>query len=99
HVERYRRKDIKISELIVTEIQPSRQRLSEIVETATAAGLKVTRIPDLTATSSISGSLLIEPRPIQLEDLLGRPEVSADIEGIAHLINGRTVLATGAGGS
>ncbi len=99
HLGRYQRKDIAISELIITEEQPSRQRLSEIVETATAFGLKVTRIPELTARSSVSSISLIEPKPIQLEDLLGRPEVTADIAGIAQLINGRTVLATGAGGS
>jgi|APFEC2959095136_1045048.scaffolds.fasta_scaffold00764_6 FlaA1/EpsC-like NDP-sugar epimerase len=99
HIERFGRKGIKLTELIVTEFHPSRQRLSEIVECATSVGLKVTRIPDLTATSSISSNLLVEPKPIQLEDLLGRPEVHADIHGIAKLINGRTVLATGAGGS
>ena len=99
HVTRLERRGVKISELIITEKNPTRQRLAEILEMATAAGLKVTRLPDLTATSSITANFLLEPKPIQIGDLLGRPEVSADIEGIAHLINGRTVLATGAGGS
>lgn len=99
HIDRFKRKGARITELIVTETNPSRQRLNEIVEKATSVGLTVSRIPDLTATSSISSNLMIEPKKIQLEDLLGRPEVNTDIQGIAKLINGRVVLATGAGGS
>ncbi len=99
HVGRLERGGLKISELVVTEQQPSRQRLNEILEVATGSGLKVTRIPDMTATLSVTSSLLAEPKPIELEDLLGRPEVAPDMESIAHLINGRVVLVTGAGGS
>lgn len=96
---RYDRAGTKIDEIVIAEHQPSRQRLSEIVEQATHLGLKVTRIPDLTITESINGNLLLEPKPIELSDLLGRPEVTADVEGVAHLIANRVVLATGAGGS
>jgi len=99
YVERLDRRGIRISELIVTENQPTRQRLSAILETAAGVGMKVTRIPDMTATSSITSDHLLKPRPIELEDLLGRPETCADLGGIAHLISGRVVLATGAGGS
>ena len=42
---------------------------------------------------------ILEPKAIELGDLLGRPEVVADVQGIAGLINERTVLVTGAGGS
>jgi O-antigen biosynthesis protein WbqV len=96
---RHERAGTKIVELVVAEHQPSRQRLSEIVELATHIGLKVTRIPDLTVTESINSNFLLEPKPIELSDLLGRPEVTSDVEGVAHLINGRVVLATGAAGS
>lgn len=99
YVEKLKRRGIDVSELIVTEYQPSRQRLNEILETAATVGLKVTRLPDITATSSITSSLLVEPKPIEIGDLLGRPEVLPDMEGIAHLIKGRVVLVTGAGGS
>lgn len=99
HMERLARRGLKPTELIVTENRPSRQRLTEILAVAASVGLKVTRIPDMTATSSITSNLLLKPKPIELEDLLGRPQVTADLEGIAQLISGRTVLATGAGGS
>src|SRR5690606_29986148 len=89
HMERLARRGIRPTELIVTENKPSRQRLTEILAVAATVGLKVTRIPDITVTSSITSHLLLKPKPIELEDLLGRPEVTADLDGIARLINGR----------
>lgn len=88
-----------VEEIIVAERAPTRQQLSEIVEQATARGLKVSRLPDLTETASISSTLLFEPKPIELGDLLGRPEVKADTASVARLVRNRVVLVTGAGGS
>jgi FlaA1/EpsC-like NDP-sugar epimerase len=39
------------------------------------------------------------PRKIELEDLLGRQAVELDIDGLAELFLGKTVLVSGAGGS
>jgi FlaA1/EpsC-like NDP-sugar epimerase len=39
------------------------------------------------------------PRRIELEDLLGRAPVQLDVQGLAELFSGQTVLVTGAGGS
>ena len=96
---RFSKDNIKITELVIAENKPSRQRLSEILELATSAGLKVTRLPQVTETASITSNSLLEPKPIELGDLLGRPEVQADVEGVARLVEGKTILATGAGGS
>ena len=90
---------IRLSEIVITEQQPSRQRLSDIVEVATGAGLKVTRMPGLAETSSISADGRLDPKPIDLGDLLGRPEVHANVERVASLLEGRVVPATGASGS
>ncbi|MGQ9524957.1 MAG: polysaccharide biosynthesis protein [Armatimonadota bacterium] len=38
-------------------------------------------------------------RPLQVEDLLTRPEVQIDIDGVARYLKGKRVLITGAGGS
>lgn len=38
-------------------------------------------------------------RQVRLEDLLGRPPVQLDAQGLAGLFSGQTVLVTGAGGS
>ena len=96
---RFAKNDIIITELVIAEHKPSRQRLSELLEVATSAGLKVTRLPEITETASITSNSLFEPKPIELGDLLGRPEVHADVEGVARLVHGKTILATGAGGS
>jgi O-antigen biosynthesis protein WbqV len=90
---------VKLSEIVVTERQPNRQRLSEIVEVATGSGLKVTRMPGLAETAAVSADGLIDPKPIDLGDLLGRPEVETDVKRVASLLEGRVVLATGASGS
>ena len=40
-----------------------------------------------------------EVRPLNIEDLLGRPQASLDRDSMAALIGGRRVLVTGAGGT
>ena len=95
---KFRRNGIEITEIIVTETT-DRIRLGEIVEMAMRLGLKASRLPSVTETSQIPSDGRIEPKPIDLGDLLGRPEVRADLESVAGLINDRVVLATGAGGS
>ncbi len=97
--DRLERTGIRISELIVTEAAPSRQHLGEIVEKTAKLGIKTSLIPDVTETALITSRSLLEPKEIELGDLLERPEVVTDISSIARLINNKTVLATGAGGS
>ena len=89
----------QISELIVTEVAPGRRRLADILAKANACGLKVSRIPDLSEMLTITSDTLVVPRPIELADLLERPEVTAKLENVARLLAGKIVLVTGAGGS
>lgn len=89
----------KVSELIVTEIGPSRQHLAEIVEQTARIGIKPARIPDFTETSLLTSHSILQPKAIELGDLLGRPEVVTDLEGVARLVNNKVILITGAGGS
>src|SRR5690606_32532592 len=88
-----------VSELVVTEVSPSRQRLAHIVGRGNACSIKVSRIPDFTEVSALTSEQLLEPRPIELADLLERPEVNADLDGVARLVKDKVVIATGAGGS
>jgi FlaA1/EpsC-like NDP-sugar epimerase len=98
-VAKFLRQGTKVTELIVTESAPSREQLGEIVELATRLGLKASRIPGVTETSRLTSDGRMELKPIDLGDLLGRPEVKTDLQGVASLVNGKVVLATGAGGS
>lgn len=96
---RLKRQEIEVEELVVTQVAPARRRLAQLLERANALSMKVSRLPDPTDMAQVTSDLLFEPRPIELGDLLERPEVRADLDGVAKLIEGKVVLATGAGGS
>ena len=98
-LQRLAKRGTSVSELIVAEHSASRRRLLELVEIGTAHGLTVSRLPDMTDTAEITNGKILEPKRIELADLLERPEMKADVEGIERLIKGRNVLITGAGGS
>ena len=98
-VGRLRKKGIVISELIDTEMEPDRQHLAEVVEKCGRMHIKASRIPDFRGTSLLTSQSILQPKTIDLGDLLGRPEITADLESVARLVSGRVVLVTGAGGS
>ena len=93
------RKGVDVVELIVADQLLSQAKLGSIVETATGMGIRVLRLPETTHAALVTNTKLMEPKAIELSDLLGRPEVRADMKGVASIINGRIVLVTGAGGS
>src|SRR5690606_29045684 len=83
------------SELIITDPNLSRNRLGEIVDAGPAVGLKVMRLPDRESATVLPSDQLLEPKEIELGDLLGRPEIETDLKGVSAMINGRVVLVTG----
>lgn len=88
-------KGVEIEELAIADHSLDRKEISQLVTLAGDAGLRVSHIPDIIGGKS--GNL--DPRPIELSDLLGRPETAFDILGVTQFIEGKTVLLTGAGGS
>ena len=82
--------------LVLAEPEFRGPRLAELLAAAEAEGLNVQRVPLPTALTEADRVTL---RPIAIEDLLNRPQVSLDHEGMARLIAGARVLVTGAGGS
>lgn len=82
--------------LVITEPTFRGAGLSHVLDTAAAHGVAVLRTPALT---NLTPAEHVELRPIPLEDLLNRPQVPLDKQGMERLIKGRTVLVTGAGGS
>jgi FlaA1/EpsC-like NDP-sugar epimerase len=68
------------------------------IDIAAATGLPVLTVPSMSELQD--GMALIERvRSIEPEDLLGREPVELDEGGIGGLVEGKTVLVTGAGGS
>ena len=74
------------------------KRVREIVAVFTAQGLKVETLPSIEelASGKVRASRI---RPVEVQDLLGREMVNLDSTGIRHLIEGKVVMVTGAGGS
>ena len=66
--------------------------------TACASAARHAR-PSLDPSALPDGPRQLELRPIAIEDLLNRPQVPLDREGMARLIQGRRVIVTGAGGT
>jgi FlaA1/EpsC-like NDP-sugar epimerase len=73
----------------------ARRKVVELCADANMALLTVPAFEDL-----MSGRVTVSQiRKVEVEDLLGREPVVLDSEGLHELINGRTVMVTGAGGS
>ncbi len=76
--------------------------LALLMRVADEAGIPVRRVPALTRLQAAGEEARgggIELRPVAIEELLNRPQVPLDRDGIARLVAGRRVLVTGAGGT
>ncbi len=71
--------------------------IRELVETASQLGISVARLPRMTEFRKESEAGQVQS--IDVEDLLGRPQRVLDRSAVTHLIAGRRVLVTGAGGT
>jgi FlaA1/EpsC-like NDP-sugar epimerase len=88
----------EIRSVIIAMPSASAKRVREIVLFLVQAGYKVETLPALEELAS-GRARVSKIRPVEIEDLLGRDEVSLDCTAIKKLIEGRVVMVTGAGGS
>lgn len=87
-----------ISEIIIALPTASKQEVSAIINICKQTKAKLKMIPML--DDLIKGKLNISRlRKVDVEDLLGRDPIKADLEGIANYVTNKIVLVTGAGGS
>jgi len=87
--------------LILADAKPDRAAMAAILDLAAQRGMTVARLPRLTdfqrqGNEAAAGRDL---RPIDIEDLLGRPQKVLDRDAVRRLVQGRRVLITGAGGT
>jgi len=87
--------------LVVATPDLSGQTLAALVAQAERYGIRIRRAPRPTSLDPASerGNGQLDLRPMAIEDLLNRPQVPLDREGMARLIQGRRVIVTGAGGT
>ncbi|MDP7546667.1 MAG: nucleoside-diphosphate sugar epimerase/dehydratase [Alphaproteobacteria bacterium] len=94
------RKGRKPQRLIITWPKLDGTTIGALLEQAESLGLTLSRMPRLTDfQSGDGGEAKLEIQPIQLEDLLGRPQQVLDRAAMQALISGRRILITGAGGT
>jgi O-antigen biosynthesis protein WbqV len=73
--------------------------VSLLLDEAEKHGLTLARLPSLTDFRDAADGEKITPRPVAVEDLLGRCQKNLDREAISALIRGKKILVTGAGGT
>ena len=89
----------KPQRMIITWAKLDGAAIGTLLEEAEALGLTLSRMPRLTELQSGKRGNNLELQPVEVEDLLGRPQQVLDRDAMRSLIAGRLVLITGAGGT
>ena len=71
--------------------------VADLQKQCAAAGCTATIIPAI--HTLISGKVHMQPRPIDIADLLGRQAVDTDTDGLTRWLCNKTIIVTGASGS
>jgi FlaA1/EpsC-like NDP-sugar epimerase len=97
-VERLGREGRRPQRIIVTKTTIDGDEIKRLLQICEKLGMGLGRMPRL---DDFHNNIDVAPqiRPINIEDLLGRPQATLDRDGMAALIGGRRVLVTGAGGT
>ncbi len=87
-----------ISEIIIAIPSANEQNIRDIINQCKETGCRLRRLPGV--YKILDGKVSINQiQDVKIEDLLGRPAVNLDSEGISSYVSGKIVLVTGAGGS
>ena len=87
---------VKADEVIIAMNEISEERLREIYELLNATNVRIRRLPLIAEMQGPNDKRIID---VDLEDLLCREPVKLDNHQVNDMLNGKTVLVTGAGGS
>ncbi|RMG46681.1 MAG: polysaccharide biosynthesis protein [Acidobacteria bacterium] len=87
-----------VDEILIAIPSATAEQIRPIVDICRWTGVKLKILPDL--ASLVHGTpRLADVRDLRIEDLLGRPRIELDTDGVSAYLKGRRVLVTGAGGS
>ena len=98
-VERLAYKGRKPQRMIITWSKLDGAAIGALLEQAETLGLTLSRMPRMTELQSGKEDNKLDVQPVEVADLLGRPQQVLDRDAMAALISGRRVLITGAGGT
>ncbi len=105
-LERLKAEDRLPGMLVIASPDLSGAALARLIDEANGYGLMVRRAPRPTALHPATPApgradapARLQLKPVAIEDLLNRPQVPLDRDGMARLIQGRRVIVTGAGGT
>ncbi|MFQ5950207.1 MAG: polysaccharide biosynthesis protein, partial [Nitrospiria bacterium] len=85
-------------EILIAMPSATGAQMKRIINRCKTAHLPIKTLPNL--SSLISGKVAVtDIRNLDIEDLIGRPEIQIDNPDVAAKIKGKRVLVTGAGGS
>ncbi|MBH72720.1 MAG: nucleotide sugar dehydratase [Rhodospirillaceae bacterium] len=90
--------DIGLQRIILTNRDLAGETVREMLEIAEQHGITMARLPLLTELKTDLENTA-ETRPIDITDLLGRPQAVLDRGAIKKLVAGKKILITGAGGT
>ncbi len=97
-IKKLTRKGLKPQKLIVSDEEVSGSNMSQLLDIADNLGIPLARLPRLSEFKQGIGKKL-DIRPIAVEDLLGRSQHVLDRKSMRELVEGKSVLITGAGGT
>lgn len=87
-----------VAQVVITIADTSRLSIRRIVEICEQIPIKARIVPGL--YEILQGHVgITRIRDVEIEDLLGRPPVQLDEDGLARFLSGKSVLVSGAGGS
>lgn len=89
---------LQVEQILIAIPSLSKERLAKIMQLCVTTGLKTRIVPSL-EEMLIHNVAINKVRDINIDDLLGRDEVTLDEEALRSTVTKRTVLVTGAGGS
>jgi len=107
-VARLEREGMRPQRLIIAGGSFGGEKIQDLLQRCENLGMSLARLPRLTdfdsgrdvnADATTSTVRSFEPRPVDVEDLLGRPQKVLDRDAMRELVSDRRVLVTGAGGT